>query len=126
MAEHLVPDGTVTYLVIKSAVHGLGAYYLHLAVVQTCQQFLDSVIYARLKERQLRIPMFLDILSASGLQPDKFPFLASRAQTAHDTVASTGLVYYLDVGATRLVDLATYEHTAKLARDTQNGKFFRK
>ncbi len=35
MTEHLIPDGSITYLVVKPAVHGFRADYPHLAVVRT-------------------------------------------------------------------------------------------
>ena len=100
-------------------------YYLHLAVAQTGDQLLKPLVNALAEKGKLGVAVFLDILPAPGLKTLNLPFLARCPKAAHDTVSAAALVHHLDAGAARLVDLPTYKHAAKIARDTQKRKFLK-
>ena len=125
MPEHLAADGTVPYLVVKLPVDHFGADYLHLAVAQARDQLLKPVVNALAEKGKLGVAVFLDILPPLGLKTLNLPFLARCPKAAHNTVSATALVHHLDAGAARLVDLPTYKHAAKIARDTQKRKFLK-
>ena len=125
MPEHLAADGTVSYLVVKLPVDYLRTDYLHLAVAQTRDQLLKPLVNALAEKGKLGVAVFLDILPPLGLKTLNLPFLARCPKAAHDMVSATALVHHLDAGAARLVDLPTYKHAAKIARDTQKRKFLK-